>query len=145
MRNITPVSAVGGTLYASGDDDASLFGIKARYRHWLSETGAIDIAPGILLAGSDNHGVLQFPGFVASITITHADWLGLTVQYQAISGTCWSPVWDELDLHADILDGVQSSVYIGARFGSYLAIAMPVVLMIIVAIQMADEPMGMGS
>ncbi|UCG61718.1 MAG: hypothetical protein JSV52_00055, partial [Candidatus Zixiibacteriota bacterium] len=63
MKNITSNSAVGASVYCSGVG-GDLFGIKGRYRNWLSRKTSLDFSPGIILGGSYEKADLTFPGFV---------------------------------------------------------------------------------
>jgi hypothetical protein len=79
MRNVGPRSAVGGALYLRVDG-GSAYGVKPRFRRWLSPVVALDVAPGfIILAGDGNS-----PGFAGHVGLSFRDWLALTLQAETV-------------------------------------------------------------
>jgi hypothetical protein len=129
MRNLNRKSSLGATLFVGADDDAGQFGIRPRYRVWLDRQVSLDLSPGIIFAGDDNHADLKFPGFVATASIGIGDRFAFSLQYQAIR---FAPL---PSMYPDRLPppGTQSALYMGPTFGSWAAIAWPVVMMIIYA------------
>ncbi len=121
MRNVSANTSVGGSLYG-GLNEEGVFGIKGRYRHWFGQKTSLDISPGILLVGSSNKAEMRFPGFVGSVTFNYGDWVGVTLQMQALK-------YEKHDylLHT-IHTGTETDVYIGTRFGSYAALAWTIVI-----------------
>lgn len=118
LKNITPNYSIGATLYGSGDDDAGNFGIKIRYRRWLTNTVSFDISPGILLAGSDNYQTVKYPGFVASASLGVQDLIAFELQFQAVrfkSSGIFYP-------NTVSFSRTQTGWYMGVRFGSYATV-----------------------
>lgn len=126
MRNITNNSAVGASVYGSGVG-GDLFGVKGRYRNWLSPKASLDFSPGIILGGSYEKADLTFPGFVGTVTFNYADWVGVTLQFQSLR----YQMRDEV-LRLKI-NGTENNFYIGARLGSWATLAFPVLFAIVVA------------
>src|SRR5690242_6625913 len=84
MRNVGAQSALGGSLYLSLNDgagDVGGVGVKPRIRRWLGPGIALDVSPGILLAGGGS------PGFTGHVGLTVRDWLALTMQAQTVQPT----------------------------------------------------------
>jgi len=102
-------SAFGGTVLAGVNGGGTRLGLKGRYRHCLSETVALDVSPGILVAGttSSSLGNMSTPGFTGHVGVTWKDWAGLSVQYESVR-------FDD-GLGAEQTD---ASVVVGARMGS---------------------------
>ena len=73
MVNRSERSALGGTLYFGADDNGTRFAIKARWRRWLGDVGSLEVAPGIIVAGDDNHFDLNLPGFTGEVALNAAD------------------------------------------------------------------------
>lgn len=148
MRNVSSRSAIGGTAYVGADDDGALYGLRARYRFWLHRWFALDISPGILLAGQDNYMEPQFPGFVGSVSLGFGDWFALKTQFQAIKFKNLSYItWDPFpnDVEHFVSEGTQTAWYIGIQFGSYAAVAFPVVLLVIAAASWGgNQPMSLS-
>jgi len=137
MRNIEDRYALGATLYISGDDDAALVGLCARGRLWLSPQAAVDLDLGLLLVADDNKADPRVPGFIGRAAIGVGDWVALTAHYQVIrfenlSYITWDPLTQDPIDHF-IPKGTQSAWYVGVRFGSYAALAFPVLLAVIYA------------
>ena len=109
LVNVGSRGAVGGTVLAGVNGGGTRLGIKGRYRHWLSETVALDVSPGILVAGttSSSLGSVKSPGFTGHIGVSLKDWAGLNVQYESVR-------FDD-GLGTERTD---ASVVVGARLGS---------------------------
>lgn len=107
MRNVSPHVALGGTLYAGGDDYRLRIGPKARFRYWMSREVSIDIAPGILVWGNDDwNGEARFPGLVGEASLSLEDNILITAQMESV----------------DIKDAYgakdhDTSVYLGGKLG----------------------------
>ncbi len=135
IKNMTPNYSIGATLYGSGDDDAGNFGIKFRYRRWLTKTVSFDISPGILLAGSDNYQTVKYPGFVASTSIGVRDLIAFDLQFQAVRYNNSGIFYPYTNISAPLSNsGTQTGWYIGVRFGSYAAVISTVTALVIGAI-----------
>lgn len=134
MKNRNSNSAWGAFLYIGGDDDSSQWAIKLRYRIWLDKITSFDLSPGIVFSGSDNFGEYKFPGFISSASLSFGDILALTFHYQYLK---FQPEevfnFGGINGTNSFTEPSQSSFYVGAKFGSYLAIIMPVVALAIVA------------
>lgn len=73
MRTIGRVSALGAALFVGTDaNDVLRFGVKPRYRRQLDRKTSLDIAPGILIRGSDPL-KSTFPGFTAHVGLNFED------------------------------------------------------------------------
>ena len=85
MVNANKRSAIGGTVFIVKDldDAASWFGLRARYRYWLSRRISLDIAPGILLKGWKTE--FRFPSFSCQTGLNLNSWLAITGQVDIIS------------------------------------------------------------
>jgi hypothetical protein len=80
MKNLDRRRAVGVTGYALVNDDFTRFGIRPRYRRWLSQHTSLDISPGILLAGEDPDITYDPPGFILGVTANAEDLIAVTVE-----------------------------------------------------------------
>jgi len=86
MRNVGRHVALGGNFYVGFDDRRTRLGPKARARFWLNRTLSVDLAPGVLLGGSDDwYGHAEFPGFVGEATFSVGDVVMLTGEIESIS------------------------------------------------------------
>jgi hypothetical protein len=85
VKNLNPRFGVGGNLRFGIDDRRSRFGVKARLRTWLSRDVGIDLAPGILLAGTDDWiGDADFPGLVGEASASFGGWLQLVGEVESV-------------------------------------------------------------
>jgi hypothetical protein len=83
---------------------------------------------GYICAGDDEYTHLKFPGFVATASIGIGDWFAFSLQYQAIRFDRLSDMYP-----SEPSSGTQSAFYTGPNFGSWAAIALPVVIVLIYA------------
>jgi hypothetical protein len=106
LQNIGRTSALGAALKLTADSDGHRYGPVVRYRHWLSASSSIDLAPGLFVGGRDNFVTLEFPSPTADVALNYGDRVGLAVGMDALrqrgGGTHWQG-------HA------------GIRFGTWLA------------------------
>jgi hypothetical protein len=73
MRAMNRRSALGAALFVGNDaNDVLRFGIKPRYRRWLNQKISLDIAPGILIRGSDPL-ESTFPGVTTHVGLNFED------------------------------------------------------------------------
>lgn len=136
MKNMNPKSSFGGTAYLGLRDNGSNFGVRARYRRWLSTKPytSLDFSLGISLAGSDDIVQLEFPGIIASVAYNIQDLISFSVQQEFSKYTTRQQfLWQE-----SIEDsGIWSSTYLGVQGGSYLGVAATAVIVSIVIIAIA--------
>lgn len=113
MANASSRSSVGGTLLAGHDGGGDRLGVKARYRHWIGPTIGLDIAPGILIAGSTSSGAeFVSPGFTGHIGLTWKDLFAATVQFEVVRFSGPLPPGET--------PGSEAIVSVGVRLGSYV-------------------------
>jgi hypothetical protein len=106
LRNVGGRSALGAVFKVTADSDGHRYGPVVRYRHWLSQTTSIDLAPGLFIGGEDNFVDLAFPSATADVAFNYGDWFGVAVGVDAIRRTGGGTQWQS---HA------------GVRFGTWLA------------------------
>ena len=108
MRNVGRHIALGGNFYVGFDDRRTRLGPKARARFWLNRTLSVDLAPGVLLGGSDDwYGHAEFPGFVGEATFSVGDVVMLTGEIESISVE-----------NANGAKEKDTSVYLGTKVGT---------------------------
>jgi hypothetical protein len=106
LRNVGARSALGAAFKVTADSDGHRYGPVVRYRHWLSPTTSIDLAPGLFIGGEDNFVDLAFPSATADVALNYGDWFGVAVGVDAIRRTGGGTQWQS---HA------------GVRLGTWLA------------------------
>jgi hypothetical protein len=79
MRNVGTHSAVGGTLYLRVDGGTA-YGVKPRFRRWLSPVVALDVSPGIIILAGARSSV----GFAGHVGVSLADLLALSIQAETV-------------------------------------------------------------
>jgi hypothetical protein len=80
MKNVGSRSAIGGSLLLRGaENDSSAFGVKARYRWWLSRALALDVSSGILVVGPGTA-----PGFAGHVGLGIGDLVGLSIEAETV-------------------------------------------------------------
>ncbi|MBN2227903.1 MAG: hypothetical protein JW763_11140 [candidate division Zixibacteria bacterium] len=123
MVNRNEQNAIGGALLIVHDDmiEDTRIGIKFRYRYWLNHRVGLDVNPGLLFGGEYR----ESPGVQVSLAIMDQSMFGgnVIVEYYRYKGGANDFAW-----------------YAGLRFGSTLGIvagiAIPVILVLIVASEM---------
>jgi hypothetical protein len=115
-------SALGAALFFGAEDDGSRWGLRPRYRRWLSGTISLDVAPGILFAGTDNRFQPSFPGFSGQLSLGVGDLVGVTTQLEIIP--------------SDAL-GTRTEWFVGVRGGSGIGIVGGLATFVLAAIAAA--------
>lgn len=128
MKNVGRSTSVGGSAYFGFDPDQTRIGAKARLRHWLSRTLAIDFAPGVIVGGTTQDWIryYSYPGLVGELGFSMGDWLVVTGQVETrrvtyrpnfafgssgVRGPAYEPQEDNL-----------TSWSLGAKFGGAFSI-----------------------
>jgi hypothetical protein len=109
MSNRSGHTAVGGTFLFGLGGSGVRFGLKGRYRRWVTEQGFVDVSAGPLHAATRS----QYPqlrasgnGITGDIALGWRDWAAFSVRADAVRGGGRGA----------------SAVYVGGRLGSYPAI-----------------------
>ena len=79
MRNVGARSAVGGALYVR-IDGGTAYGVKPRFRRWLSPVVALDVAPGIIILAAAGNSA----GFAGHVGLSVGDLVGVTLQAETV-------------------------------------------------------------
>jgi hypothetical protein len=111
----------GATVLIGGNDDFTLFGIKARFRRMLGAKTFVDLAPGFIAETPTNGTYATTNAVVGEVTVLTDGWVGATTQFQ---------VADRPDA-----DGHKSREwwwYIGPKIGGKPGIAAAAVALLIV-------------
>ena len=113
LVNATSRSGFGGTILAGLNGGGARLGIKARYRRWITESTALDLAPGILVVGPTSSSIAGFraPGFTGHVGLAWNDWAALTVQFELVRFV------DERNFGGP--SRTNASLAAGGRLGSY--------------------------
>lgn len=109
MWNRTARTAVGSTLLFGGGGSGLRFGVKGRYRRWLSQRSSLDFSAGAL--GVVTRSPYSQPnargyGVTGEVALGWKDWAAIAVRADAVRGA----------------DRNAAAVYTGVRLGSYPAI-----------------------
>jgi hypothetical protein len=111
MKNRGAKSAVGATVLLGTDATSGRFGVKGRYRRWLSPQGiALDLGAGVLrggTAGSDRSAIIT-----SDASVNYFDYGALTARAE----------------FARVNGDPRASLFAGARLGSKPATAVTVVM-----------------
>ena len=84
MKRVGERYGVGATAFYSGDDNIVNVGIKAHGRRLLGHSFVIDLAPGAILATSEDRAThTATPAFVCEADVTFKGWLSLAGQVEA--------------------------------------------------------------
>ncbi len=101
LVNVGSRSAVGGVLLGGAFQGDGRFGARVRYRHWLTPTLTLDVAPGLLLV--NDAFTSREPGFTGEVAVGWGDWVAVTAQLEVL------PFEFTTDTRA----------FFGAKLGSY--------------------------
>jgi hypothetical protein len=129
MGNLNPKTAMGATLLFGVDgDDVVRFGMKPRYRRWLDKKTSIDIAPGILLRGSEPL-KSALPGFTAHVGLNFEDTI---------------IIYGQMEIHRLENYGTDVAWYSGIKLGSSPGLIAGAIYGFIKAIGSMDFGSGIG-
>jgi len=113
--NRTTRDALGLTAYLASGDAHARVGARLRYRRWLSRNTSVDVAPGIILYGSEDGGYMyQEPGFVAGLSLNAGDLVGIGLEVEHSSYKPYSPAIPQV--------GSDTTWRAGAKLGSGLGV-----------------------
>ena len=138
MKNISPKTSVGGTMYLGADDDGSVFGLKFRYRYWLNRQVSIDLSPGLILSSSYNNMIIKKPSFLATASIGLKDLIAFDVQFQALK-------YQSNYYNAAPTSRTKTDLYMGVRLGSEAAVVGTAVVIVAGLIALSQTDMNFGS
>ena len=136
MKNRTKNTAIGGTLYFGISSDIYRFGIKGRYRYWMSRKSFLDLAPGLILGGGDSKSDLNLPGLTGHLGVGFSDWVHLAGQIEIMRHTfkqlyVGAPTgrkWTEVSWYGGVKFGGEAGIggaVVGGLVGLLLALAQP--------------------
>lgn len=101
-----------GLPHSSRRPPANLvLGAKFRYRRWLTDTFALDLAPGFVIQASDRDALPAGPGFVGHAGVSAGDWGAAVLQIEL------------MNLSEEDRVTNPGTVFLGLRAGSYPAVA----------------------
>jgi hypothetical protein len=100
-----PETAWGATVLATVGPELASWGVRPRYRLWLSGKTCLDVGAGVLLGGWSEDLDQSYPGFTGLVALRHgrgSDWVGVDLELQAIptkqdyyyDPTSGEQVWD---------------------------------------------------
>lgn len=137
MFNIKNSKAWGGSFHIAADDDGARFGFGPRFRAWYKHNIALDLSPRLMLGGSANYGVrTTFPGFALSASISVKDFVSIDSYFQI---TPYERIlYNQLGLNPTTVKETETGLYLGISGRSYLAPAVPVLLLILVGATWGD-------
>ena len=110
MYQLDDRRSLGWNLFLSGDETFSSLGVKVRGRRLLSDHVVVDLAPGIILATSDELKSRDFAsGFVGEGTLTLDRWISITAEADVRPRENVGAKWTDWSWYA--------GAKIGSRFG----------------------------
>lgn len=133
MANLDERSALGGALQLGADDNGTRLAVKARYRRWLGSAASLEVAPGLILTGSDNHFHLSLPGFTGEIGLNAADLFGMFLMVEVIK---MEPLPNFPDIEPV---GTDVAWYGGIKLGSYAGIIAAIAFPVAVGISLSSS------
>ncbi len=138
MKNTSPKSSVGGTVYIGTDDDGSNFALRFRYRYWLDKQISIDLSPGLILSSSNYR--IKKPSFLATASIGVKDLIAFDLHFEALR-------YQTNYYHSTPISGAKTDWYMGVRLGSNAAVVSSAVVVVIglIALSQLDLDMDFGS
>lgn len=122
MRNLSGRDAIGGTLFGGFIADNGFdgrWGVKVRYRRWMSDVTSLEISPGIAMFQIPGTGESRL-GFTSHLAVNLADKLVLFAQVEANDRT-WFEV-SEFGMPIEHTASGSAAWYLGTRLGSKPAV-----------------------
>ena len=109
MSNRNPRTAVGGTAFIGTGGSTLRYGLKGRYRHWISDRRFAEVSAGPVGVSShwpDSPRWSSGVGITGDVSLGWRDWVAVTARAEAVRGR----------------GHTRGAVYGGVRLGSYPAI-----------------------
>jgi len=104
---------LGASLFLSGDDKVTSFGLKARGRRLLRQDLVLDVAPGIVLDTRDDYQSRNsIRGFLVEADLIYNRWFSLAGQIEARNRTYYTGVYNAYS------DVTEWGYYFGVKLGS---------------------------
>jgi hypothetical protein len=129
MSHLSAKTAMGATLLIGVDgNDMVRFGVKPRYRRWLDKKTSLDIAPGILISGSEPL-KSRLPGFTTHVGLNFEDIVML---------------YGQMEIHRLENYGTDVAWYSGVKLGSSAGLIVGAVYGLIRAIGSMNFGSGKG-
>ena len=131
MMMLGSVHAIGASFFILSTDECSRFGVRSRYRRWLSKDVSLDLTAGIIFGGDESWGFHNDKGLISSVSIGIADLISFDFMYERIGyGRTYTDYssWD----NPTVINTYRntSSVYVGISGRSYFAPIAPVIFII---------------
>jgi hypothetical protein len=105
MVQVDERHSLGGTVFLSTDEEITSMGLKARGRRLFGPHVVVDLAPGVIIATSDELKARSFaPGFVGEAALTVNRWISLAAE-------------TEVRQRVDATKHTDWSWYLGAKLG----------------------------
>ncbi len=118
MRNRSAREAVGGSLFFATNDQAMRGGVRARYRRWLADGLAVDVAPGLIVfQANDDYVVRTRPGASVLGGVSFGDVIGLTGEVESTGGGVRMLYGVRVGSYAGAATGLALPVFIAALLG----------------------------
>ena len=126
MRNVSPGHSLGITVGVMTDSYTRIT-LKPRYRKWLGQTFALDLAPGIFVPwDSPEHGSVGFEG---ELSLSAGDWVSVTGVIEVGKNQSTVPFSQGTSTSSD----TDVSWYLGGKAGGELAVFSMFALAVLIA------------
>ncbi len=85
MRNLSAKNAVGFSAVGIGTSGSQRFGVRARYRRWISHSLGLDGTAGLVVVGNGNDAHdFEFPAPIASLGLQAGGLFGVTLEMEQV-------------------------------------------------------------
>jgi hypothetical protein len=143
LRNVSAKYAFGGTLGMVADEEYVRIAFKPRIRRWITNSLALDVAPGVFLpidseSSPTNHGDV---GFLCETTLALREWIGVTGQIEVVDRTRTQDPKDWRVTHEPAFtadSGIEVSYHLGAKLGGGAGTAAFITMLLTSLVVIAD-------
>lgn len=130
MFNRSNSSAIGASFHLAFDDIGVRFGFGPRYRKWLGQGEAIDLSLRLLFAGIDDPVKNHYPGIAFSVSYSIYELLSIDAYFDIIR---YEEQIYSGSFPYETVKKTRTGLYLGASGRSWAVLALPVVLLILIA------------
>lgn len=130
MFNKNNSSAIGASFHLAFDDIDVRFGFGPRYHKWLGQGEAIDLSLRLLFAGIDDPVKNHYPGIAFSASYSIYELLSIDAYFDIIR---YEQQIYSGSFPYETVKKTRTGLYLGASGRSWAVLALPVVMLILIA------------
>lgn len=119
MRNRSARDAMGASVFFATNDEVMRTGVRGRYRRWVADGLAVDVAPTLIVLQSNRaYEVRAQPGVSVLGDVSFGDWIVLTGELEATAGGVRGLYGVRLGTYGGVVSALSFPLAVAAILGS---------------------------